>query len=203
MSPASGDQRELAPIGSPYPRDWCCPIPAAAVSRGRAPASLLRSMTERAGGRGLAAGMGDCDSAPGVLGGRFRASTITCCVGTGRTDGPLRPRSPGCRLARRSGHPVPAGTRAAPYRPEHKRPSPLPRLMLSQEWSTTPCRPIVCRSPSIHAVSKHDTRPWRPRPGVSWLAVSRQAAWRARSRKRGSSVSSGRPLSLMRWVADL
>ena len=56
--------------------------------------------------------VGDCDSAPGSLGGRFRASTITCCVSTGRTEGPLRPRSPGCRLARRSGHPVPAEARA-------------------------------------------------------------------------------------------
>jgi hypothetical protein len=54
-------------------------------------------------------------SAPGLLGGRFRASTITCCVGTGHTEGALRPRSPGCQLARRSGHPVPAGTCAAPY----------------------------------------------------------------------------------------
>jgi hypothetical protein len=32
--------------------------------------------------------------------------------------GPLRPRSPGCRLARRSGHLVRAGTRAAHCRPE-------------------------------------------------------------------------------------
>ena len=31
--------------------------------------------------------IGDCDSAPGLLGGRFRASTITCCMGTGRTEG--------------------------------------------------------------------------------------------------------------------
>ena len=31
--------------------------------------------------------VGDCDSAPGLLGGRFRASTITCCTGTGRTEG--------------------------------------------------------------------------------------------------------------------
>lgn len=46
----------------------------------------------------------DCDSAPGLLAGRFRASTITCCVGTGRTEGPLRPRSPECRLAGRSSH---------------------------------------------------------------------------------------------------
>ena len=38
--------------------------------------------------------LGDCDSAPGLLGGRFRASTITCCVGTGRTEGRLRPRHP-------------------------------------------------------------------------------------------------------------
>ena len=31
--------------------------------------------------------VGDCDSAPALLGARFRASTITCCVGTGRTEG--------------------------------------------------------------------------------------------------------------------
>ena len=31
--------------------------------------------------------VGDCDSAPGLLGGRFRASTITCCVAKGRTGG--------------------------------------------------------------------------------------------------------------------
>jgi hypothetical protein len=43
--------------------------------------------------------VGDCDRAPGLLGGRFRASTITYCVGTGRTERPPRPRSPGCRLA--------------------------------------------------------------------------------------------------------
>ena len=30
--------------------------------------------------------LGDCDSAPGLLGGRFRASTITCCMGTGHTE---------------------------------------------------------------------------------------------------------------------
>jgi hypothetical protein len=46
---------------------------------------------------------GDCDTAPGLLAGRFPASTITSCVGTGRTAGLLRPRSPGCRFARRSG----------------------------------------------------------------------------------------------------
>jgi hypothetical protein len=65
--------------------------------------------------------LGDCDSAPGLLAGRFRASTITCCVGTGRTEGPLRPRSAERRLARRSGHLVPAVTRAARYRPERSR----------------------------------------------------------------------------------
>ena len=31
--------------------------------------------------------VGDCDSAPGLLGGRFRASTITCRMGTGRAEG--------------------------------------------------------------------------------------------------------------------
>ena len=31
--------------------------------------------------------VGDCDSAPGLLGRRFRASTITCCMGTGPTEG--------------------------------------------------------------------------------------------------------------------
>jgi hypothetical protein len=59
------------------------------------------------------------------------AGTITCCMGTGRTEGPLRPRSHGCRLARRSGHLVPAGTRAAPYRPEHQRRRALRALLQS------------------------------------------------------------------------
>jgi hypothetical protein len=77
--------------------------------------------SSRAAPRPRALDVGDCDSAPGLLGGRFRASTITCCVGTGRTEGPLRPRSPGCRLARRSGHLVLAGPRAAPYRSSGKR----------------------------------------------------------------------------------
>jgi hypothetical protein len=58
----------------------------------------------------------DRDSAR-FAGRRFRASTITSCVGTDFW-GPLRPRSPGCRLATHSGHLVPAGTRAAPYRPK-------------------------------------------------------------------------------------
>ena len=38
--------------------------------------------------------VGDCDSTPGLLGGRFRASTITSCVGTGRFEGPLDLRHP-------------------------------------------------------------------------------------------------------------
>ncbi len=38
--------------------------------------------------------------------------------------------------------------RSSGFRPEHKRPSPAPRLMLSQEWSTTPSGPLVCQSPS-------------------------------------------------------
>ena len=37
--------------------------------------------------------------------------------GHGPYRGTLRPRSRGCRLATRSGHLVPAGTRAAPFRP--------------------------------------------------------------------------------------
>jgi len=63
----------------------------------------------------------DRDGATGLLCGRFPASTITCCMGTGRTEGPLRPRAHGCRLARRSGHLVPAGTRAALFRPTGQR----------------------------------------------------------------------------------
>jgi len=76
--------------------------------------------------------VGDCDSAPGLLVGRFRASTITCCTGTGRTERPLRPRSHGCRLARRSGHLVPAGTRAAPYRPDQQRRRVSPAWLVTQ-----------------------------------------------------------------------
>ena len=45
-------------------------------------------------------------------------STITFRHGTYR--GSPRPRSPGCCLARRSGHLIAAGTRAAPFRPIHK-----------------------------------------------------------------------------------
>jgi hypothetical protein len=41
--------------------------------------------------------------------------------GHGPYRGTPRPRSRGCRLATRSGHLVPAGTGAAPYRPEHQR----------------------------------------------------------------------------------
>ena len=41
--------------------------------------------------------------------------------GHGPYRGTLRPRSRGCRLATRSGHLVPAGTRAAPYRPTLQR----------------------------------------------------------------------------------
>ena len=49
---------------------------------------------------------------------RFRASTITSCVGTDGIDGRPRPRSPDCRLARGSGRLIAAGTRAAPTRPQ-------------------------------------------------------------------------------------
>ena len=41
--------------------------------------------------------------------------------GHGPYRGALRPRSRGCRLATRSGHLVPAATRAAPYRPDQER----------------------------------------------------------------------------------
>ena len=49
----------------------------------------LRQCDRRAGGavRGRrTAELGDCDSAPGLLGGRFRASTITFCVGVHRAE---------------------------------------------------------------------------------------------------------------------
>ena len=46
----------------------------------RAEAVVARSVAARLD-------VGDCDSAPGLPGGRFRASTITCCTGTGRTEG--------------------------------------------------------------------------------------------------------------------
>ena len=65
--------------------------------------------------------LGDRDQCRQFVGRRFRASTITACVGTDGTDGRPRPRSPGCRLARGSGHLIAAGTRAAPTRPFGKR----------------------------------------------------------------------------------
>ena len=65
--------------------------------------------------------LGDRDSAARFAGRRFRASPITSCVGTDGTDGRPRPRSPGCRLARGSGHLIAAGTRAAPTRPVERR----------------------------------------------------------------------------------
>ena len=86
---------------------------------------------------------------------RFRASTITSCIGTGRTEGPLRPRSHGCRLARRSGHLVPAGTRAAPYRPNQGR----------HRGRSRRSRPRGCRS----------QRRWRrPLCGLSQFLRTRQ-----------------------------
>ena len=91
--------------------------------------------------------------------------------------------------------------------PEHKRSPPAPRLMLSREWSTTPSRPIVCRSPSIYAASKHGGPPLRPRPALAgrlWagkqpgeLALASEphtAEWRP-----VGSRSSG--MSLARWGA--
>jgi hypothetical protein len=75
----------------------------------RAEAVVARSVPARLDVR-------DRDGATGLPCGRFSASTIACCMGTGRTEGPLRPRSHGCRPARRSGHLVPAGTRSAPFR---------------------------------------------------------------------------------------
>ncbi len=62
---------------------------------------------------------------------RFRASPITSCVGTDGTDGRPRPRSPGCRLARGSGHLIAAGTRAAPTRPQ-------------REPGSAPSEPLLC-----------------------------------------------------------
>ena len=80
-------------------------------------------------------------------------------LGTDGTDGRPRPRSPGCRLPRGSGHLIAAGTRAAPTRPQRvsrsarrRRPlcrgqavaSPTPTqasgLLEPRELSSTPSR---------------------------------------------------------------
>ena len=68
------------------------------------------------------------------------------CVGTGRSEGPLRPRSPGCRLARRSGHLVRAGTRAAPFRPIQQRRGHRRRWLLRQRERQRGC---ACKPPRI------------------------------------------------------
>ncbi len=70
-------------LGRPRPRDR---------KRGKGIAGARPSVRSLSGnaivarvarlGAGAPLSSGDCDSAPGVLGGRFRASTITCCVGT-------------------------------------------------------------------------------------------------------------------------
>ena len=112
--------------------------------------------------------LGDRDQCRQFVGRRFRASTITACVGTDGTDGRPRPRSPGCRLARGSGHLIAAGTRAAPTRPFGKR-------------DRASCRSSVggrrlCRAHNSAITGSHDytadptTQPWhcasRPRcPG--------------------------------------
>ena len=136
----SGRAAAFPPAGKPRPGElpvvrWPRPVvPSAQLvitvrSRPRGSTRLLQpwqrhsegpSSRESRSGRGALSprtpGCRRLHSAPGLLGGRFRASTITCCTGTGRTERQLRPRLHGCRFARRSGHLVPAGTCAAPYR---------------------------------------------------------------------------------------
>ena len=85
--------------------------------------------------------------------------------GHGPYRGTLRPRSPGCRLATRSGHLVPAGTRAAPYRPDEQR-----RECRRRGWSrrrsgsrrAPSARPAAdCWFPTIRAMSSSRIR-WPP-----------------------------------------
>ena len=58
--------------------------------------------------------------------------------GHGPDRGTARPRSRGCRLARRSGHLVPAGTRAAPYRPLRQPASGPVVLLLPNSFAKAP-----------------------------------------------------------------
>ena len=71
---ASGRSSRPPPLLQPWQRH------SEARAAARAEAVVARSVPARLD-------VGDCDSAPGLLGGRFRASTITCCTGTGRTEG--------------------------------------------------------------------------------------------------------------------
>ncbi len=112
-SPQFGDRRRSRPRGRrDYREPWQRHSEARAAAR-------VEAVVPRPARARLDAG--DSHSAPSLLGGRFRASRITCYMGTGRTEGPLRPRSNGCHSGRRSGHLVPAGTRAAPHRPDRQR----------------------------------------------------------------------------------
>jgi hypothetical protein len=52
---------------------------------GAGAAGRAEAVVARPGPAGL--DVSDCDSAPALLGARLRASTITSCVGTGRTEG--------------------------------------------------------------------------------------------------------------------
>jgi hypothetical protein len=73
------------------------------------------------------------------------------------------------------GDPAASHESCAP-RPEHKRSSLATRLVLSQEWSTTPSGPIVCSQPNIACVFAH-----------GW-----QTARRGRSGRTARSIRTGR-----------
>ena len=74
--------------------------------------------------------LGDCDSAPEFAGPPIPNKHEQVLRRHGPHWGSPRSRSPRCRFARRSGHPIAAGTRAAPTGPTRKRFQGRSRLML-------------------------------------------------------------------------
>ena len=64
----------------------------------------------------------------------------------GPIDGRHDPRSPSCRLARRSGHLIAAGTRAAPFRPLQAPDQPSGWLPLAEAEQSPPLRSAPSRS---------------------------------------------------------
>ena len=96
----------------------------------------------------------------------------------------------GCFGGRAGARWPPVGT--APIRPEHNRSSSAPRLMLSQEWSTTSTGPIVCRSPVVTRRSVRALAGPR-RAAVDHYLVGRPV-WRVRTR-RGRRGWTGRRVS--------
>ena len=108
---------------------------------------------------------------------------------------PLPANASGCasrawRLPRARARPeMAAPGSSAVARPEHKRSSPAPRPMLSQERSTTPTRPIVCGSPSIDGGEQALRTTPRSRPALAARPSGGERPGRSRCRNRGRGVS--------------